>query len=92
MAKALKSEECLKSIWDKIKDNAPLTERLLDRSTISSATFLESVDNPSEILIVANTHLYFHPDADHIRLLQGGIVIYWIMDIQKEMQSKVPEI
>lgn len=89
LSETVKTEEYLKPIWDKIKNNRPLTERLLNRSTISSATYLESLDNPNEVLIVANTHLYFHPDADHIRLLQGGIIIYWLMDIRKKIMSKV---
>ncbi|CAB3249897.1 unnamed protein product [Arctia plantaginis] len=91
LSEAVITELCLKPIWDKIKDNKPLTERLLDRSTASSATYLKSLDNPNEILIVANTHLYFHPDADHIRLLQGGMVIYWLMDIKKKIMSKFPD-
>lgn len=91
LSEALTTKKCLQSIWAKIKDNEPLTKRLLDRSTVSSATFLESIDNPNEILIVGNTHLYFHPDADHIRLLQGGIVIYWLMDIHKTIISKFPD-
>lgn len=62
---------------------------MLDRSTAASATFLQSIENPNEILLVGNTHLYFHPDADHIRLIQGGIVIYWLSDIQKKLTEKV---
>lgn len=62
---------------------------MLDRSTVASATYLESIDNLNEVLIVGNTHLYFHPDADHIRLIQGGIVIYWLMDIREKIALKV---
>lgn len=91
LSQVVKTEACFQSIWDNIKSNTPLTERFLDRSTVASATFLQSIDNPSELLIVANTHLYFHPDADHIRLLQGGIVIYWLMDIKEKLNIKFPE-
>lgn len=66
-----------------------MTERLLDRSTIASTTILQSLDNQNEILIVGNTHLYFHPDADHIRLVQGGMFIYWLMDVKKKLSIKV---
>ncbi|CAH2104750.1 unnamed protein product [Euphydryas editha] len=90
LATALKNETCLKSIWNGIKDNKPLLERVLDRSTVASATFLQSTENPNEILLVGNTHLYFHPDADHIRLLQGGIVIYWLRDLQKKLKEQHP--
>lgn len=89
LSEAVKTEACLQPIWEKIKDNSPLLERLLDRSTVASATFLQSHENSNEVLIVGNTHLYFHPDADHIRLIQGGICIYWLNDIQRNMQSQV---
>ncbi|XP_052747253.1 2',5'-phosphodiesterase 12 [Bicyclus anynana] len=90
LADALTSEPSLEGIWNKIKTNQPLVERVLDRSTVASATFLESLENPNEILLVGNTHLYFHPDADHIRLIQGGIVVYWLRDLQKELTAKYP--
>ncbi|XP_014358348.2 2',5'-phosphodiesterase 12 isoform X1 [Papilio machaon] len=88
LADAIKTLPCLQSIWDTIKDNKPLLDRLLDRSTVASATILQSKDNLDEIVIVANTHLYFHPDADHIRLLQGGIVIYWLSEIKDNLTKK----
>lgn len=92
LSEAVQTESCLQPIWEKIKNNTPLITRLLDRSTVASATYLESIDNVNEVLIVGNTHLYFHPDADHIRLIQGGIVIYWLMDIRKKLASKVRDI
>ncbi|XP_026738408.1 2',5'-phosphodiesterase 12-like [Trichoplusia ni] len=91
LSEAVQTESCLQPIWEKIKNNTPLITRLLDRSTVASATYLESIDNVNEVLIVGNTHLYFHPDADHIRLIQGGIVIYWLMDIRKKLASKYPK-
>ncbi|XP_034824735.1 2',5'-phosphodiesterase 12 [Maniola hyperantus] len=90
LAEALKSEACLNNIWDTIRYNEPLVARVLDRSSVASATFLQSIENPNEILLVGNTHLYFYPDADHIRLIQGGIVIYWLSDLQKKLTQKYP--
>ncbi|KAJ0181775.1 hypothetical protein K1T71_002497 [Dendrolimus kikuchii] len=91
ISKMLPTETCLQPIWNVIQDNEPLKQRLLDRSTVANATFLQSNDNCNEILIVGNTHLYFHPDADHIRLIQGGTIIYWLQDIKKKMQIKYPD-
>ncbi|CAH0603216.1 unnamed protein product [Chrysodeixis includens] len=91
LSEAVQTEPCLQPIWEKIKNNTPLTTRLLDRSTVASATCLESIDHPDEVLIVGNTHLYFHPDADHIRLIQGGIVIYWLMDVKEKVAAKYPK-
>ncbi|XP_063358547.1 2',5'-phosphodiesterase 12 [Cydia amplana] len=88
LSEALKSNTDLKPIWDAVKQNSRLAERVLDRSTVASVTILRSLENPKEILLVGNTHLYFHPDADHIRLLQGGMVIYWLKQIKKRMHDK----
>lgn len=89
LSEALKTETYLQSIWNAIANNEPLKERLLDRSTVASATTLQSNDNPNEILLVGNTHLYFHPDADHIRLIQGGIVIYWLRHLRHNLIKQV---
>ncbi|CAK1549831.1 unnamed protein product [Leptosia nina] len=88
LSSAIQTESYLKSIWDAIKHNEKLCVRLLDRSTVASATILQSCDNENEIVVVGNTHLYFHPDADHIRLIQGGIVIYWLNNIVTKLQKK----
>lgn len=50
---------------------------------------LESKENPSELLIIGNTHLYFHPDADHVRLVQAGIIMKYLTYFVSVMASKV---
>ncbi|XP_050675790.1 2',5'-phosphodiesterase 12 [Leptidea sinapis] len=90
LAEAIQNESCLKPIWEVVKNNSKLSNRLLDRSTVASATLLKSLDNENEILIVGNTHLYFHPDADHIRLIQGGIVISWLNDLLIKYKNQNP--
>ncbi|CAG9858960.1 unnamed protein product [Phyllotreta striolata] len=78
-------------IWEKISKNENLAKRILDRSTTLQVNVLES-KNRNEILVVANTHLYFHPDADHIRLLHGGLAIryleHFINSLKEKMTSK----
>lgn len=53
------------------------------------ATVLQSTENPNKWLVIGNTHLYFHPDADHIRLLQGGQTILFIEDIVNKLKEAV---
>lgn len=89
LAEALKTETYLQPIWNAVVNNEPLSERILDRLTVASAIILLSNDNPNDILLVGNTHLYFHPDADHIRLIQGGIVIYWLRDLRNNLLKQV---
>jgi len=50
---------------------------------------LRSKENQSEILIIGNTHLYFKPDADHIRLLQGYYTITYVHEMAKKIQEEV---
>lgn len=75
-------------IWEKISRNAQLAERILQRSTTLSVNVVESLEH-NEILIVANIHLYFHPDADHIRLLHGGMAIRYLEHFQQNLKEKV---
>ena len=42
-------------------------ETMLARTTTLQTTLLQSVDDPGRKILVGNTHLYFKPDADHIR-------------------------
>jgi 2',5'-phosphodiesterase len=42
---------------------------------------LKSKDLNNKYLVVANTHLYFHPDADHVRLLQIGLSMLYVEHI-----------
>ncbi|GJQ66888.1 hypothetical protein Trydic_g7910 [Trypoxylus dichotomus] len=74
-------------IWEKICTNEKLKERLLNRTTALQTVTLENTDS-GNLILLANTHLYFHPDADHIRLLQGYITIRYLEDIHDKLQEK----
>lgn len=74
------------SVWEKI-ENETVKERFLGRNTTVQATVLRSKDDPSEILVVGNTHLYFQPDADHIRLLQGYYALTYCQEIARETRE-----
>lgn len=84
LAEHINTDPLYKDIWEKIEQNEKLSERILQRTTAVQTTTLESIEH-SEILIVANTHLYFHPDADHIRLLQCGLIMKHIEDVYKKI-------
>ncbi|KAK9510709.1 hypothetical protein O3M35_005444 [Rhynocoris fuscipes] len=79
-----------RKIWLKIKDNIPLKERFKERTTVLQVLILESIEQPFKKIIVGNTHLFFHPDADHIRLLQAGMILVFMEDIYKSMTRKFP--
>ncbi|KAJ8979548.1 hypothetical protein NQ317_017696 [Molorchus minor] len=78
-------------VWEKISRNEKLSERILGRKSTLQVNVIESLEH-EEVLVVANTHFYFHPDADHIRLLHGGLAIRYlenyINDLKKEITNK----
>lgn len=74
------------SLYEQIKNNVKLCERLLSLSTALQVTLLK-FKYLDKYLIVANTHLYFHPDADHIRLLQIGFFMLYIEHIYNKTKQ-----
>lgn len=85
----LSERPCYQGLWEALKDNEPLMERIRERGTSSQATVLQSLENPQKWLVVGNTHLYFHPDADHVRLLQSGQTILFIEEIVNMVKENV---
>lgn len=80
MGEELKSS-VFQDIWNMIKNNEAFVNRIEPRTTAVQATVLQSLDNDNEIVVVGNTHFYFHPDADHVRVVQGGLTITWLQNI-----------
>lgn len=81
LGQTVNSHPATKELWQKLQSNEKLTERLTDLATTLQVLVLRSKEFPKRIVTVANTHLYFHPDADHIRLLQIGISMMLVQNI-----------
>ncbi len=75
LSERLKEAEHLKDLCDKIEGNEAASESLAQRTTVLQLVILRHKSDPDKVLIVGNTHLYFKPDADHIRLLQMGVIM-----------------
>ncbi|XP_044752653.1 2',5'-phosphodiesterase 12 [Coccinella septempunctata] len=78
-------------IWEKISANEPLVTRIMDLKSTLQTVLLQSKVMENELVLLANTHLYFHPDADHIRLIQGGLAITYIQSCLDNFKSKYPD-
>ncbi len=48
------------------------------KSSIILVVLLRSVECPSNYLLVANTHLYYHPKGDHVRLVQAAVMVNYL--------------
>ncbi|XP_053203734.1 2',5'-phosphodiesterase 12-like [Panonychus citri] len=75
-----------------VKCNQKLHERLIDRNTIVQYVLLETINSPGKGLLVINTHLYSNPDSDHIRLLQGSIIIVHVEKLLQDYSVKFPHL
>ncbi|XP_075211300.1 2',5'-phosphodiesterase 12 [Lycorma delicatula] len=91
LGEEVQKNSCLSSIWECIKKKEALRLRVTDRHTALQVTVLKSKDQPNELLIIGNTHLYFHPDADHVRLLQAGIIIRYLTHFISVIASTNPD-
>lgn len=88
IGETVKTHPACSELFQKLQYNDKLVVRLTDRSTTLQVTLLRSKENPQKYILVANTHLYFHPDADHVRLLQFGINMLLVNDFAKKFQEK----
>lgn len=80
--------EIFNELWLRIRNNEQLAKRITERSTAVQVTTIKAIDS-SKILIVANTHLYFHPDADHIRLLQMSFCMSYVEHVFQQMKQEL---
>ena len=70
---ATEDSDPLSDMLSRVRRNEQLSETMLQRTTALQVVALRSRAEPSRAVVVGNTHLYFRPDADHIRLLQVGV-------------------
>ncbi|KAF7382815.1 hypothetical protein HZH66_013217 [Vespula vulgaris] len=77
-------------IWSKI-ENEKVKKRFLQRNTTAQVIALRSRERPLDVLVIANTHLYFHPDADHIRLLQAYYILLYIENLIEKIKQEHPQ-
>lgn len=88
IGETIKTHPACNELFQKLQYNEQLITRLTDRSTTLQIVLLKSKDFPEKYFLIANTHLYFHPDADHIRLLQISFSMLLIDDYMKKFKEK----
>lgn len=87
IGETVKTHPACQELWNKLQGNDKLTERLTELGTTLQVTILRSKEFPQKFFTVANTHLYFHPDSDHIRLLQFGISMLLVQDFMAKFEG-----
>ena len=69
---------------EQIKANFQLNTRFSVRPNVVQMAALEC---ENKIILLFNTHFYFHPDSDHIRLLQACMIMKEIEDSIEKYSS-----
>ena len=87
---ALTTDPCYGYILERVQDNPKLMASLTNRTTTVSVAVLEH-RHTSNLLIVANTHLYFEPNADHIRLIQTEMCRVELEKVRARTVAEFPE-
>lgn len=88
IGETIKVHAACQELYQKLQYNQQLVSRFTDRSTTLQIVLLRSKEFPQKLFVIANTHLYFHPDADHIRLLQMGFNMILVDDYIKNFKEK----
>ena len=58
--------------------DAPFLPQVQRKKAVGLVCLLQSVECPSRYLLVANTHLYYHPKGDLIRLVQVETLLQYV--------------
>ncbi|XP_022242831.1 2',5'-phosphodiesterase 12-like [Limulus polyphemus] len=90
LSEILNSDPVFSDIHTKIYENQTLAEKIIARTTTLQVVLLESQEVLGKFLLIANTHLYFRPDADNVRLLQTITCVRYIENILKQTKEKDP--
>lgn len=88
---SLQSDNKLENMLKIVKSNQQLYDSMINRTTAIQIVVLESIQKPNHGLIIGTTHLYFKPDADHIRLMQTAICISHLERTLAHMKEEKPD-
>ena len=63
---------------------------LVDKiGSIAQVCIAQSVQNPAEVLLVGNTHLFYHPRGCHVRILQGNALLQVLENVRQSIVQKM---
>nr|CAB3264735.1 2',5'-phosphodiesterase 12 [Phallusia mammillata] len=79
------------SLNEKLSVNPDLKLRVTQRASCVLISVLESCEHSGSYIITANTHLYWHPKATHIRLIQIAIVLNIMQNMRNELIESNPD-
>ncbi|KAG9260202.1 2',5'-phosphodiesterase 12 [Astyanax mexicanus] len=84
LSEALTTDAVHSALLEKVSTNPTLKEKVVQRSTTLQVTVLQSVGDPSKIVYVGNTHLYWHPKGSNVRLIQVAVALQHLKRVTEE--------
>lgn len=72
------SDPSCSQLYQELQKASSFQEEVLKKSAIVLVGLLQSVECPNRYLMVANTHLYYHPKGNHIRLVQTAVMLNYL--------------
>jgi 2',5'-phosphodiesterase len=74
----LEGDKSCIELHEGLKSAPTFLDEVKKKSTIVLVALLRSVCEPDRYLLVANTHLYYHPKGDGVRLVQTAIMLNYL--------------
>ncbi|KAK9406179.1 2-phosphodiesterase 12 [Crotalus adamanteus] len=87
---ALLEDPLHRELRDKVATCPQVEESLLKRSSALQVSVLQSQNDSSRKICVANTHLFWHPKGENIRLIQVAIALSHIKHVINDMYPATP--
>ncbi|XP_078620221.1 2',5'-phosphodiesterase 12-like [Branchiostoma floridae x Branchiostoma japonicum] len=81
VGECLSSDPSCHDLQKWLSHSPAVLNKVTSRSTVLQVVLLESIEDPSRRLCVANTHLYWHPRAPHVRLVQMAVCLKFLEKI-----------
>ena len=91
LSESLENNPAMNDIKEKTSAKAELWESIVARPTALQIVTLRSAEDPGKVVILGTTHLYFKPDADHIRLIQVAICAKELEEEMSRVKGSDPE-
>ncbi|XP_042307294.1 2',5'-phosphodiesterase 12 [Sceloporus undulatus] len=90
LGRALQEDPRHAALRERLDACPRLREKVLQRSSVLQVSVLQSINDPSRKICVANTHLYWHPKGGNIRLIQVAIALSHIRHVTHDLYPGTP--
>ncbi|XP_022103512.1 2',5'-phosphodiesterase 12-like [Acanthaster planci] len=84
----LQKDPLHRNLLEAVARSDAMLKRFLGLAAVVQVAVFELISDPSKRLCIANTHLYFHPRASHIRLIQTAMITQHIQKVCSVYQEQ----